>query len=131
MSRQVSMQFGKPGGVIQNSSGGNNWVLLWTNNAPTSTFTAQDVAIGSISGYSEFMIISRYNTSATYYQTYNVINMGVDTDGYCFVIYTYIGRRHFVLKQTAISFDVGQRQSAYNAWTNNNDYCIPVFIYAR
>ena len=126
------MQFGKPGGVIQNASGGgNNWVLLWTNNAPTATFTAQDVSIGSISGYSEFMIISRYNTSATYYQTYNVINMGVGTDGYCFVIYTYIGRRHFTLKQTAISFDVGQRQSAYNAWTNNNDYCIPVYIYGR
>lgn len=65
MSRQVSMQFGKPiVGVNQGESTGSGAVmtLLWTNPSQTTTFAAQTVSL-DLADYDAVIIIYRINTT--------------------------------------------------------------------
>ena len=66
MSRTVSMQFGKPGGVVQNGGfgeQGNQYVLLWENPEPTSNFAAQTIPL-DLSKYPAALIVARIATNS-------------------------------------------------------------------
>lgn len=65
MSRQVSMQFGKPGGAVQNAGGGSGFQikLLWENSSPSSNFSAQTIPL-DLSSYDGALIIARIATNS-------------------------------------------------------------------
>lgn len=128
MSRTVSMQFGKPGAVVQNgtSSGGNDWVLLWTNPNPTSNFAAQTIPI-DLSKYS-FLLIC-YNQTPTGARWGSVfqpkdgaqyfVTIGIDSTSN-----NYYYKRAAAATDTGITFTNGFQNT-----TSGAGYAIPKYIY--
>lgn len=129
MSRTVSMQFGKPGGVAQNGgSGGSGFQfdLLWTNPSPESNFAAQTITI-DLTKYS-FLLIC-YNQTPTGARWGSVfqpkdgnqyfVTIGIDSTSN-----NYYYKRAAAATDTGIAFTTG-----YQNTTSGSGYAVPKYIY--
>ena len=105
MSRTVSMQFGNPTSVDK-SFRNLKWDLVWENESPTSSFSAQTVSI-NLSGYMTVAVLFRITTSSdTGWMQFGFMgyagNYGGAMRG---ASYTY--HREFSVSSTGITFANG------------------------
>ena len=98
--------------------------LIWENSSPTSSFSAQTVAM-DLSEYNYLTLVFKYSTTSAYYNT-----LAVPTDGLTYRVTignsqnSNNGIRNFTTSATGISFEAGY----YNA-SSNNTYLVPYKVY--
>lgn len=125
------MQFGKPGGVVQNADGGSGsggaFTLLWENPNPGSSFAAQPISV-DLTDYDLFAVIVRFST-------------GSDLD-LPMEFFDKTSRQKTLTITSATSNRNGERYISYNAETkvitfggasynssSNNNYVLPQKIF--
>ena len=106
-----------------------DWTLLWTNDAPTSNFSAQTVPL-TLSAYTEVRVLFAYNTNAT--ATRKMVDAIIDSSTYSFNIVNYSGSstrmdwRNFSANSNGVAFEDGKTNTTTSASTG-----IPLKIWAR
>lgn len=105
-------------------SAGSNWTLLWTNDAPTSDFTPQTIAL-NLTGYKEIYIHARYDGT----RDTPCDSMCLNKIGYGSALPASIGSaryRSYKIVSTGVEFGAG-----YSGDSVANTEGIPLEIYAR
>lgn len=125
MSRQVSMQFGKPGTASGggSSGGGLSLTLLWENSSPSSNFGAQTISI-DLSGYTLVLIEQDPFGNDTLDVTIGLVGTGLKLYALANTNTNRNGARNLTITTSGISFTA----CTYNG-TTNNAYCKPLKIY--
>lgn len=130
MSRTVSMQFGKPGGAVQNAGGssGITFDTLWTNPSPTSSFAAQDVDV-DLSNYTWFAVKYKYQTS--YPHDCPLAVFSVDEENKILMVSNISTNRTGgrVLYYTISTKKIHFNAAGYNGSATSNITCVPIEIY--
>lgn len=131
MSREVSMQFGKPGTLNRSSGGGSSsggLTLLWTNPSPTASFAAQSVSI-DLNDFSYYGVILKFQNTQDVYSPIYIYPVN-ELLNFAMIIYggnsNRTGDRRFAysISNRAISFNAAN----YNG-SANNAYCVPYQIF--
>lgn len=101
--------------------------LLWTNSAPTSSFSAQTVSV-DLTDYKIAIIVSKVTKTGAFYTT-NYIVVG-STNTIVFPM-DYIYFRDATVSTTGVTFGGGKRSNTYGASTPTSDDndIIPYQIY--
>lgn len=112
-------------------SGGGSPTLVWTNNAPSSAFAAQNVSV-NLSAYS--FIIIEYAAFLT--ETVSVSSLfKMSTSGRMQTAMKngtagYISVRDISVSSSGVSFSGGEYFNTYGSTTTSNDsVCVPLHIY--
>ena len=119
------------------------WTLVWTNASPTSSFAQQDISI-DLSGYSSVWIrVNRHKNDSpdVQGQNYNIVydafcELGAG-NSYAFCVFDATGaaritRRSFRASSSGVSAGAGDYFSSYGGgYSTNNEYMIPLYIFAR
>lgn len=121
----VSMQFGKPIGAV--SEKGKKASLLWENDSPDSSFSAQTLDV-DLSGFTFFGIIARFSTTYDTRQPLQIFTVDEATKSLNIQATTNnrVGGRD-------VTYSIANKQltiagASYNG-SANNAYAIPVAIY--
>lgn len=123
MSRTVSMRFGTGSTKSKNSG----YVLLWENDSPGSSFSAQDVSV-DLSGFSFFGIVVRFSTTYDTRQPMQIYPVDEATKSLNIQATTNnrVGGRDITYSITNKKLTIAG--ASYNG-SANNTYAIPVAIY--
>lgn len=98
--------------------------LLWTNSAPTSSFSAQTLSI-DMSDYNMIFVIATSRTDLDVRFT-ALFNVGTYTARLCT---TFTGTNVYTTRNVNLTSASLGFEGGYNGSTANNSYCIPLYIY--
>lgn len=98
--------------------------LLWTNSAPTSSFSAQTLNI-NMNDYSMVLIVvtSRTDLDIRFTALFKVGTYAARLST------TFIGTNVYTTRNVNLTSASLGFEGGYNGTTSNNSYCIPLYIY--
>lgn len=101
--------------------------LLWTNPAPTSSFSSQTVAV-DLTGYDFVMVIAYESTSADVEMSTTIRN-AVGVKGRLFLMANSRQFRAIEIASTGVTFGVGRSGAVGTNAVEDNAAAVPVYIY--